>query len=170
MPFPLRHRLIALAVLVIFLPLWLFFVRWTPSAEVKRHQKAFFRAIESADWDDLNALLDPSYRDDWDLNGDQFVRLVEEGRAQFLYLDIEAQNPAIDAKSAPAEYRAVLRITGSGHALTQQAQKRFNRLQSPFVFSWRKSGPKPWDWQLVSISNPGVNLSDFSAGADLLDF
>ncbi len=170
MSLTLRNRLLIVAALAIFIPLWLFFVRWTPGAEVKRHQKAFFRAIESADWDSLNALLDPSYQDGWELNREQFVHLVEEGRAQFLYLDIEAQDPVIDAKSIPAEYRAVLRISGSGHALTQQAQKRFNRLQSPFVFTWRKSGPKPWDWQLVSISNPGLNLNDFSAGADLLDF
>jgi hypothetical protein len=167
---PWWKPLLAAAALAAGIAAWLFFFHWTPEAQVKRHQKAFFRAIESANWTKLEALLDPGYQDEWGLSREQIADLISEGRAQFLFLEIDSQKAEVNAGSGAATYRAVLRISGSGHALAQQAQQRFNRIDTPFLFTWRKSGPKPWDWLLISVSNPDIHPRDFPGSSDLLDF
>jgi hypothetical protein len=38
-------------------------------------------------------------------------------------------------------------------------KERINSLEEPFALQWRQMSWKPWDWQLVGATNPGLELS-----------
>ena len=36
--------------------------------------------------------------------------------------------------------------------------ERINSLTSPFELRWRKQNWQPWDWKLVQVRNPSLQL------------
>ncbi len=39
-------------------------------------------------------------------------------------------------------------------------KQRVNHLPEPFVLEWRRISARPWDWKLVRVSNPALELNE----------
>ena len=50
-------------------------------------------------------------------------------------------------------------IDGTGVAGAEMVKESVNELSAPFVFQWKHRTWKPWDWRLVRVDNPELNLS-----------
>ncbi len=37
-------------------------------------------------------------------------------------------------------------------------EERLNSLPTPFGLEWRRLSGKPWDWKLVRVSNPSLEI------------
>jgi hypothetical protein len=100
-----------------------------------------------------------SARDQWELGADQLVEGASEALRQFFVLDIEMTQPRLSVSGDSAEVRCRPRLSGSGTSLAQMLMERSSALQQDTVLTWRRESWKPWDWKLVSISQPEVDLS-----------
>jgi hypothetical protein len=53
-------------------------------------------------------------------------------------------------------------MTGEAGELTAAIQERVNSLGTPFELEWRRNSAKPWDWKLVRVGNPSLEIpADF---------
>ncbi len=53
-----------------------------------------------------------------------------------------------------------MQIAGSGSEFAPEIVERVNSLTEPFVLHWRRESWRPWDWKLVRVSNPGLEISN----------
>jgi hypothetical protein len=48
-------------------------------------------------------------------------------------------------------------VEGDGEVL-ELIKQRLNALDAPFDLEWRHTSGKPWNWQLVRVSNPDFSI------------
>lgn len=138
---------------VLFL-LWL----WQPERQVRRQTAKFFHLIEDRDWAGVSDSMDPQYVDQW---GHDRARVVERMREIMRYMRairLVAQEPGINIDNRQARWTARITIEGEGGEALALVQDRINPLTAPFELEWRRISHKPWDWKLVGVSNPELQL------------
>jgi hypothetical protein len=37
-----------------------------------------------------------------------------------------------------------------------------NSLESPFEFEWKRGATWPWDWKLVAVRNPALEIPEYA--------
>jgi hypothetical protein len=37
-----------------------------------------------------------------------------------------------------------------------------NTIEAPFEFEWQRGATWPWDWKLVTVRNPSLEISDYT--------
>ena len=52
-------------------------------------------------------------------------------------------------------------VKGTGE-FSDYIQTRVNSLDTPFEFEWQRGATWPWDWKLVSVRNPALEISDYT--------
>lgn len=129
-----------------------------------RHQaaKAFDTLIASAEarnWKSFRSVISNQYRDQWGMGADQLVEGASEALRQFFTLDIQMTQPQLTVVGNSAEVRCRPRLTGTGTPLAQMLVDRSAALQQDTVLTFRRESWKPWDWKLVSVAQPEVDLS-----------
>ena len=138
--------------------LWL----WPPERQVRRHTQKLFHRIEARNWAAVSDLIENDYHDQW--NHDR-ARVVERMREVMRYLRemrIVTEEPVIKIDNREATWTAKITIEGDAGEAMALIQERINSLATPFELEWRRISGKPWDWKLVRVSNPELQLpSDF---------
>ena len=122
------------------------------------HSQNFIRQIEKRDILGAGNFVAAEYRDDW---GNDRALLLSRLRlvvGSFSLLTINADEPDITLTPPDASWRAKLQISGSGSELATEINVRVNSLVTPFEFRWRKKSWKPWDWKLLEIHNPSLQI------------
>lgn len=97
------------------------------------------------------------YHDDW---GDDRTRLLNRLRLVgrfFFDLTITVSQADAVADSSTGTWQARLQLTGRGEA-AGEITARVNSLTTPFKLSWRQKNWKPWDWQLVKVTNGSLEI------------
>ena len=61
-------------------------------------------------------------------------------------------------QDALARLRPDVWVKGGDYA--PEVIERVNRLTKPFELHWRHESWRPWDWKLVQVSNPALELRD----------
>jgi hypothetical protein len=154
-----RHFLNAAIVLVAVVigALWL----WQPARQVRRHNEKLLDAVESKDWKELSELMADDYSDRW---GHDKATVIERSRmvfAQFLVMELAATEPEVEEANGQGTVRARLALTGRGGPLAELAIQKASALQQPFVFEWRQASWKPWDWVLVKVDQPELEITEY---------
>jgi hypothetical protein len=72
---------------------------------------------------------------------------------------IEARDIAIRRQDGRGYWTAKITVTGTGE-LADFIQARVNSLEAPFEFEWQRGATWPWDWKLISVRNPALEISD----------
>jgi len=142
------------ALLGILFLLWF----WQPEVQVRRHTAKFLHLIEGRNWAGVADSIDPQYADQW---GHDRARVVERMREVMRYIRavrIVAQEPAVDIDNGHAIWTAKVTIEGEAGEAIALVQDRINSLTAPFELEWRRISRKPWDWKLVRVSNPELQL------------
>lgn len=135
---------------------------WQPERQVRRHTQKLFHRIEAKNWAAVSDLIDNDYRDQW--NHDR-ARVVERMREVMRYLRgmrIVTPEPVIKIDNRNALWTGKITIEGDAGEAMALIRERINSLPTPFELEWRRNSSKPWDWKLVRVSNPELQLpSDF---------
>ena len=91
--------------------------------------------------------------------------MVERTREVMRYLRgmrIATQEPVIKVDDRKAAWRAKITIEGDAGEAMVLIKERVNLLGTPFELQWHRRFGKPWDWKLVRVSNPELQLpADF---------
>lgn len=149
---------LVLAIATSFYLLWL----WRPQRQVQRHTQNLLRALERKDWARLGDFIAPDYRDQW--QNDRAL-LVERTRETFRYVrsvKLTAQQPTIHINNGTAHWEAQIIVKGDPGEVMTIIQDRVNSLTTPFDLEWRHFSGKPWDWKLVHVSNPALDIPEFA--------
>jgi hypothetical protein len=131
---------------------------WRAQRQVELHSTHLLAQIEKGNWNKVGEFVAIDYHDRW---GNDRPLLLERLREIFRALPnarIEATGPNVHADSASGRWTAKIRINGTGE-FADLIEARVNSLDVPFEFEWRQGATWPWDWKLVSVSNPALEIS-----------
>ena len=132
---------------------------WRPETQLRLHQAHLRQAVEKRDWAKVEKLVDPAYSDRWGYSRATGIQEARQWLGQFFSLTITV-NP-VATRLAPDGGTVIeyWKLEGQGLEGATLAKDATDRVQTPFTFQWKHGSWKPWDWTLVHVDNPGLNLS-----------
>lgn len=145
--------------LLLTLIVGLYLVRlWQPERQVQLHSAHLLSQIEQNDWSAVEEFIAPDYQDRW---GNDYALLLERLRRVFRALSkprLEAAAPSVRTADGQGYWTAKITLTGGGE-FAGVIERRVNSLEAPFELEWRRGATWPWDWKLVSVRNPELEVS-----------
>ena len=133
---------------------------WQPARQIRSHNAHFLQAVESRDWSRVDALVAANYEDQW---GDDKKLLVQRLREVSRYVrefKISPAEPSISVINDDADWSAKITIETDGGEIASAMKERLNAVATPFRFHWHRESWKPWDWKLVRVANPALQLPE----------
>lgn len=152
-----RNGFYAGLLVALILGLYLFRL-WQSERQVELHSAHLLSQIESNDWNAVGEFIAPEYQDRW---GNNRALLLERLRRVFRALPqarLEAAAPSVRTGSGQGYWTAKVTITGAGE-FAGLIQGRVNSLEAPFELEWRRGATWPWDWKLVSVRHPELEVT-----------
>lgn len=138
--------------------LWIYLIRlWGAQNQVRLHSEHLVHQIERRNWSAVERFVAADYRDAW---GDDRARLLTRLRLVgrfFFDLTIRASDVQTRTIGTTGTWQARIQLTGRGEAAGGIAAE-VNSLTTPFALFWRHGSWKPWDWQLVQVTNESLDL------------
>ncbi|CAN5394542.1 hypothetical protein BH20VER3_BH20VER3_16380 [soil metagenome] len=153
-----RNSFYAGALAAAFVGLWLAQL-WQAEKQVRLHSEHFLRQIEERNWSATDDFMSADYRDDWGHDRASVRSRLRLILRCFTSLTITAAEPQVSASSPAGWWSAKVRLEGKGCEYASEITSRVNGLTEPFVLHWRHESWRPWDWKLVRVSNPALELS-----------
>ncbi|MEO8439334.1 MAG: nuclear transport factor 2 family protein [Spartobacteria bacterium] len=147
------------ALLALIVGFWLVQL-WQAEKQVRLHSEHFISQIEQRDWSDAMEFLATDYHDDWGHDRAAIRERLRMVLRCFTSLTITAQQPQVSANAPAGWWSAKVQIEGNGNPFAPEIVQRVNSLAEPFVLHWRRVSWRPWDWKLVRVSNPSLEISD----------
>ena len=74
------------------------------------------------------------------------------------HLRLKAIDPNRTIENGVGLWRSRIVIEGDDADLGAVMKERVNSLTTPFELQWRRVSGKPWDWKLVRVSNPELDI------------
>jgi hypothetical protein len=145
---------LALSVYLIFL--------WLPEHQIQRHTENLFHAIENKDWGSMAEFFGNDYRDQW---GYDRASVLEHSREVFQFLRdlrINASHVVIRIEGRTAYWTGKIDLSAEEGELSGAIKERIHSLKEPFTLEWRRVSVKPWDWKLVRVGNPELEIPEKS--------
>jgi hypothetical protein len=130
---------------------------WPGQRQVELHNVHLLAAIEKQDWKAVGEFVGADYRDQW---GDDRALLLERLREVFRALPnarIESRDVSVQTSNGRGSWTARITVKGTGE-FADLIQNRVNSLESPFEFEWKRGATWPWDWKLVAVRNPALEI------------
>ena len=131
---------------------------WQPQRQIDRHAKNLLHDIEQTNWSRVADLIGTDYADQW---GNDRALVLERmrlvlGYSHHLRLNVIDANCKIN--NGVAFWRGRIVVEGDNPDLGAAVKERVNSLTTPFELQWRHISRKPWDWKLVRVSNPELEI------------
>ena len=156
-----KNSFIVGAIAALLFGLWLAHL-WGSENQVRLHSENFLRQIEKRNADASGDFLAVDYHDDWGHDRALILNRLRLFLRFFSSLTITVTEPDITVSSSDATSKASVRLAGAGGEFAPEIIKRVNSLTKPFTLRWRQESWRPWDWKLVAVSNPALELSSES--------
>lgn len=156
MPASFRNSFWACLLVAVFLGIYLTRL-WGAENQLRLHSEHLVHQVERRNWSAVEKFVAADYRDDW---GDDRARLLTRLRLVgrfFFDLTIATSNVQTRTSGTTGTWQARVQLTGRGEA-AGGITAEVNSLSTPFKFSWRRQSWKPWDWQLVQVTNESLTL------------
>ena len=130
------------------------FVVWQtrPVRVVTKKQADLISGIESRNVARIRRLVSDNYNDKWDFDADDVAEAVVDVGSQFMTLVLTPEEQGLLIEDGEAVVS--VRLTVSGNAVGPaggEVTRRINRLEEPFLFTWKKETFLPSSWRLVQI-------------------
>jgi hypothetical protein len=71
---------------------------------------------------------------------------------------ISAFDASIQTHRRRAVWTGKVTIEGDQSEVTAEIKSRVNSLPTPFQLEWRRVSAKPWNWKLIRVSNPSLDI------------
>ncbi|HEV7867025.1 MAG TPA: hypothetical protein VGO90_05050 [Chthoniobacteraceae bacterium] len=130
---------------------------WQPERQIREHTRQLLKAVERRKWDSMRTLLAENYSDRWGHDKEFVLKGCEQVFAQFLFLKVEHEVTAVDLATGCATTR--VKMSGQGGPAAQFVMSTVNGLPEPFRFFWEQRSGKPWDWHLVKVEQPTLEVA-----------
>jgi hypothetical protein len=135
---------------------------WQPERQVRRHTQKLFHQVEAKNWSAVSDLIGNDYSDPWNHDRTKVIERMREVMRYLRGMRIVTEEPVIKIENRNAVWMAKIMIEGDAGEATVLVKERINSLGAPFELQWRRDSGRPWDWKLVRVSNPELQLpSDF---------
>lgn len=131
---------------------------WQAERQVRLHTVHFLKAVEGRNWDKVRGLVAEDYSDRWGHDKENVMTDARSVFGHFLFLTIQAEPGPATVGDSGADIRVPVKIAGQGSPIAALVMERVNSLRDPFLFAWRQRSWKPWDWQLVRIDHPQLEI------------
>ena len=131
---------------------------WQPERQVTLHSAHLISHVENRDWDAVGEAIAEDYQDRW---GHDRALVLERLREVFRAMPnarVAPLGPTVSAAGGTGKWIAKVTITGAGE-YAAVIEARVNGLPAPFEMEWRNRSWKPWDWKLVRVDNPALEIS-----------
>jgi hypothetical protein len=131
---------------------------WQTERQIARHTENLFRQVEVKNWNGVAEFIADDYHDQW--NNDRAL-LLERMRLLLAYsrqTRIAASNVTCKIDNGVGIWRGKILIESDDAELTAAIKERLNSLTKPFELGWRHVSGKPWDWKLIRVSNPELEI------------
>jgi len=134
--------------------LWL----WQPERQLLLHQAHLRQAVERRNWARIEALLDGAYTDRWGYTRATGIQEARQWLSQFFVLTVTAE--PVGDRLMPNGGTVTERWTldGTGTEVAGMVKDRVNGVHAPFEFQWKHVSWRPWDWRLIRVDNPELDL------------
>ena len=133
---------------------------WQPARQVRLHQRHLLKAVEKRNWTNVGKFIGAEYRDRWEHDKENVIGQSRQVFGQFLFCNIAAEEHSLILADDAATIGVRLAITGSGGPIAEMVKQRVNALTEPFTFKWTRRSWKPWDWELLSVDQPQLDISE----------
>lgn len=131
---------------------------WQPERYVPAKFDTFIGRVEANRWSMAGWIVADSYSDRWGFNKES---LVDSGRSvfrHFQWIEIRRGEESWEFSSDSATVTVTLELRGDGTQVAAMARDTAAEATEPFVFTLRKTGFMPWNWQIVSIDQPQLRI------------
>lgn len=135
-----------------------FFQLWAPEHQVRLHSAHLLAALEAKDWSAAEEFLDASYEDQWGHDRTLLVTRLRQILPYASHLRIEAREIIVRAADGIGEWQGRVTVEADPNEISALIKERVNSLAEPFELKWRQNSKKPWDWKLVRVANPALEL------------
>lgn len=133
------------------------FQLWQPERQVELHSLNVIRALEKHAA--LEDFIASDYVDQWQQDRTMVLARLRQVLAFTPKLKISALGAAATAQDREGNWSARITIEAEPNEWTTLLKERVNTLDQPFELRWRKQSRKPWDWKLVRVNNPALELT-----------
>lgn len=153
------------ASVLVALALFLFW-HWRPERQVRLHQQNFLSALEDRDWGDVAKLIADNYSDRWGHDKGFVLRESREVFRQFIAVQVLGEIIDLQVADGAGEVKARVEMKGRGGPVAEFAITKVNALREPWLFRWERKSAKPWDWKLVRVDQPelDIDMSQWGGG------
>ena len=158
MPSTFRNSFYAGAILAVLLGLWLAQL-WQAEKQVRLHNEHFLAQIGQRDWSGAGDFISEHYQDDWGHDRKTVLNRLRLVLRAFSSLTITANHPQVSVAAPAGWWSAKVQMAGQGSEFAPEIVARVNGLTEPFALHWKRESWRPWDWKLVRVSNPSLELS-----------
>jgi len=134
---------------------------WQGRRQVELHSVHLLAEIEKHNWRAVDEFVGNDYRDQW---GNDRALLLERLREVFRALPnarVESKVISVQTRNGRGSWIARITLKSTGE-FPDLIQSRVNSLDSPFEFEWQRGATWPWDWKLVAVKNPALEISDYA--------
>ena len=132
---------------------------WQPENQVRLHSQHLVRQIEQRNWSAAENFIAADYRDDWGNDRALLISQMRLALRSYSSLTITATGPQTRVALPEGSWSARIQIAGSGGEMAPEITSRVNSLTEPFELHWRREGHWPWNWKLVRVTNPALEIS-----------
>jgi hypothetical protein len=131
---------------------------WQPVRQVRLHQRHLLRAVEKRDWTKAGRFIDAQYHDRWEHDKENVLPEAAQVFNQFFVCNLQAEERTVNVADGAGVIATRLTLGGSGSAIAEYAKERVNSLREPFTFKWIHRSWKPWDWALIEVDQPQLEM------------
>lgn len=158
---PISFRNGVYAGLLIALIVGIYLIRlWQPERQVDLHSKHLLAHIEGRKWKRAGEFIANDYSDQWGHDRAVVLERLREVLRALPNARIEATGTIVRADGGRGEWIAKVTINGTGE-YAELIKARVNALDAPFELEWRRGATWPWDWKLVAVRNPALEISGY---------
>jgi hypothetical protein len=133
---------------------------WQPQRQIDLHNTDLLAQIEKHKWKAVGEFIGDAYQDQWGNDRKLLLQRLPEVVGALGDTHIQASDVAIRREGDRGDWTAKITVNGTGE-FADYIQTRVNSLESPFEFEWQPGATWPWDWKLVSVRNPALEISDY---------
>jgi hypothetical protein len=156
-PISFRNGFYAGLLAAVILGIYLFTL-WQPARQVELHSENLLAQIEAKDWKDVGEFIADNYQDRWGQDRSVVLQRLRQALGVVRNPKITATAAQPRAAGRQGSWTAKITVKGEGE-FAAIIEERVNSLSEPFELEWRRGSGKPWDWKLVSVKNPALEIS-----------
>lgn len=133
---------------------------WQPREQVKLHTLHLFNRIERGDWSGVARFIGGDYQDQWGDDRDRLIERMHLVLAHVRNLRIHPEEILVLTAGNTGRWQAKIKIAADRGEVAALIDERINSLAEPFELEWHHQSWKPWDWKLITVKNPALEIPE----------